>query len=300
MGNRTALLLAAICAGLVLSCAVAVATEPYGTLDANTLGAESNTDWWLYTETGQTFVPEHSGKVSSVQLELQDTAPEREAWQGIDVYLYSIPNPFESSSGESLWVREQISWGYIAPSEIPDTPSMVTVELSGPGTVQAGRHYAVTAWQPNLLTYEWKAHDSRNDPSKDVYPDGMAVRSTRADWFGGPFFRAPSMDNIFAVYVNQRPVVTDLAPPPGSKTRAHRPTISATVNDPETDLTGANISLFLDGGAVRIDAFAYDASTDRLTYQPPKRLPSGKHTVKVVATDERNFEQAKRWRFEIK
>ncbi len=75
--------------------------------------------------------------------------------------------------------------------------------------------------------------------------------------------------------------------------------MAATVEDPETDLDRRNVSLFVDGKRIKTAAFAYDATTDRLTYQPPTRLPSGEHTVKVVAADERGFAKTARWRFEI-
>jgi hypothetical protein len=56
----------------------------------------------------------------------------------------------------------------------------------------------------------------------------------------------------------------------------------------------------LDGKPRSADAFAYDADADRLTYQPTKRLASGKHTAEVVATDERGFAKTARWGFEIR
>jgi hypothetical protein len=55
----------------------------------------------------------------------------------------------------------------------------------------------------------------------------------------------------------------------------------------------------LDGKPRSADAFAYDADADRLTYQPTKRLASGKHTAEVVATDELGFAKTARWGFEI-
>lgn len=299
MRRRAILLLAAISAGLVLSSVVAVAAEPYGTLDANTLDAGSNYSYGLRTETGQTFVPKHSGQVTSVQLKLYDAFPEAETWDGLDLTLYSVPDPSEPLQGGMYWAQNLLSSGQVSPSEVSATPTLVTAELSGPGTVRAGHHYAITARQPVMQTYGWEAHHNGNDPSTDIYPDGIVVRSSTQDW-GGPFYRHTSTDFVFAVYINQRPVVADLAPAPGSKTGVHRPTIAATVNDPETDLTGANISLFLDGKRIGADAFNYDAGADRLTYRPPKRLPSGKHAVKVVATDERDFAKEKRWRFEIR
>jgi hypothetical protein len=297
--RRTVLLMASMAAALALASGVAIAAEPYGTLDANTLDAGSNYWYSMGTETGQTFVAKHSGQVSSVQLKVYDAEPDWEPYDGLHVYLYSIPDPFAPQPQGMLWVQDILSHGTILPSEISTTPAMVTVELSGAATVRTGHHYAITARQPLLSPWIWNAHHNGNDPTTDIYPDGMVIRSS-SDGRAGPFYRHHSTDTIFAVYVNQRPSVSTLTPVPGSKTRAHRPTIAATVNDLETDLTQTNISLSFDGKPRSADAFAYDADADRLTYQPAKRLASGKHTAKVVATDERGFAKAARWSFEIK
>jgi hypothetical protein len=301
--KKTVLLLASMAAALALASGVAVAAEPYGTLDVNTLDAESNYSFRLYQEWGQTFVPEHSGQVTGVQLELYNAFPERETWDNLDIYIYSVSNPFEyqlADHGGMFWVRDVLSWGRATPGEVSATSAPVTVELAHPATVQAGHHYAIGAKQQVLGTYVWKAHHNGNVPSSDIYPEGMVLQGSSYEHMGGPFYLGRQIDTIFAVYVNQRPIVFDVAPAPGSIIRVRRPTIAATVNDPETDLSEANISLFMDGKPIRASTFTYDASTDRLTYQPATHLPSGKHTVKVVATDEGDFARTRQWRFEIR
>lgn len=75
------------------------------------------------------------------------------------------------------------------------------------------------------------------------------------------------------------------------------PIIRATVKEEQTDLAKTDIAFFLDGN--QKGAFAYDASTDRLSFTPGSRLALGRHTVKVVATDEQGLQTAESWRFTV-
>ena len=296
--RKTIILVASMVAALVLASGTALAVEPYGTLDANDLDTQSNETFFLGAqERGQTFVAEHSGQVTGLQLVLYDPYALTDTVRpGVDVLLYSISNPFEAQGGE---IHGKLLGGrpFVA---VPAIPAPVPVELiSPPPTVRAGQHYAivVVAADENWPEYYWEAHSSDLDSSTDAYPNGMAIASHTTiccSWF--PW---PSTDFLFSVHVNQRPSITELAPTPGSTVGAHRPIVAATVKDLETDLKRSNISLFVDGKRIERTSFAYDASTDRLSYQPPTRLPSGKHAVMVVATDERDFAKTKQWSFAI-
>ena len=293
--RRLVLPLASVALVVLLASGSAIAAEPYGTLDANTLGAESN--WYSYhvgTETGQTFVAKHSGQLSSVQLKLYDAVPEWEPYGGWIVRLYSISDPFE----QELSFRGLLSSGKIPLSDLEQvtaTPTMVTADLSG--MVQAGHHYAITVEATTESPWRWVAHHNGYDPSTDIYPDGMGLQNGSSS--GWEVRRDYGIDTIFAVYVNRRPTVSDPTPAPGSTVGAHRPIVAATVKDPETDLRRSNISLFVDGKRIARTSFAYDSSTDRLSYRPATRLPSGEHAVEVVATDERGLAKTKRWSFTI-
>ena len=97
--------------------------------------------------------------------------------------------------------------------------------------------------------------------------------------------------------VNAAPLIIPLGPPPGSRIGNRRPSITASVRDAETDLSKANIKLYLDGR--RILRFAYDRRANRLTYKPPKDLRSGRHTVRIVATDAKRRSTTRIWRFTI-
>jgi subtilisin-like proprotein convertase family protein len=83
------------------------------------------------------------------------------------------------------------------------------------------------------------------------------------------------------IQTNTKPTITDVKPAPGSKTRDRTPLIAATVLDAQTNLTEANIRLFVDG---RARVFSYDPTTDRLVHQS-KKLDFGKHAVRIVAND---------------
>lgn len=58
--------------------------------------------------------------------------------------------------------------------------------------------------------------------------------------------------------------------------------------------------MYLDGEKVK---GSYDGITDTLSYAPPRKLSYGRHTVRVVATDENTSDPAcvseRSWRFSI-
>ena len=91
------------------------------------------------------------------------------------------------------------------------------------------------------------------------------------------------------------PTVTGMRPAPGSTIRDRTPAISAFVRDSQTDLTKANVALFVDGR--RILTFGYNQATDRLAYTS-RPLAYGRHTVKVVANDGQ-LSASRSWSFKI-
>jgi dipeptidyl aminopeptidase/acylaminoacyl peptidase len=95
------------------------------------------------------------------------------------------------------------------------------------------------------------------------------------------------------------PTITSVRPAPGSTTTDRTPTIMATVSDQQTNLAKTNITLTFDGQTIPRTAFAYNRSTDKLTYTPDKKLALGKHNVRVIAKDEANLSTTKNWDFEI-
>jgi len=68
------------------------------------------------------------------------------------------------------------------------------------------------------------------------------------------------------------------------------------VRDNRSDLARRHIRLYADGR--RKTTFAYDRTTDLLRYTSG-RLPFGRHTVKVVATDPAGLREVRTWRFRV-
>ena len=94
-----------------------------------------------------------------------------------------------------------------------------------------------------------------------------------------------------------RPIISAMKPKPGSKTRDRTPAIGATISDDRTELTDANIELYLD--AKMRATFTYNEDTDRLNYNAP-RLSYSKHTVKIVAKDGPDNSSVKTWSFTVR
>lgn len=95
---------------------------------------------------------------------------------------------------------------------------------------------------------------------------------------------------------NPAPTITAMSPKPGVTIKNRRPVIRATVRDRPTNLARSNIRLFVNGQ--RKTRFAYNRSTDRLTFRSP-RLSYKRHTVRVVATDAHGKKTVRTWRFRV-
>ncbi|MCA3749092.1 MAG: right-handed parallel beta-helix repeat-containing protein [Rubrobacter sp.] len=96
---------------------------------------------------------------------------------------------------------------------------------------------------------------------------------------------------------NERPTITPLRPKPGSTTRDRTPLVRAKVSDSATNLAKGDIKLFVDGR--RIKAFSYDRATDRLSFTPKRNLSSGRHTVRIEATDAQGLKATRKWSFKV-
>ncbi len=94
---------------------------------------------------------------------------------------------------------------------------------------------------------------------------------------------------------NTAPTITQMLPAPGSKTRDRTPLFTATVGDAQTDLTGGNVRLSIDG---RTAESFYDTNTDRLSFTA-RRLSYGYHKAKVTASDAQGVSATKTWRFRV-
>ncbi len=93
-----------------------------------------------------------------------------------------------------------------------------------------------------------------------------------------------------------RPSITLISPFPNTRVKDRTPIVRATVRDARTDLTAANIRLYLDG---RRKAFIYYRTVDRLKYTPQRNLAVGRHIVRVVARNASGGVTLRRWGFRI-
>jgi hypothetical protein len=95
------------------------------------------------------------------------------------------------------------------------------------------------------------------------------------------------------------PTVSGMSPRNASVTRDITPTIRATVKDNLTNLSKANIKLYVNGKLISPTKYSYSRSTDVLTYNSPK-VAKGKKTVRIVATDTAKNVRTASWYFTIR
>ncbi len=95
-----------------------------------------------------------------------------------------------------------------------------------------------------------------------------------------------------------RPAITPVSPRHASTTRDTTPLIRATVRD-NNPLAKANAKLYVGGRLISATKYSYAPSTGALVYKSPK-LPKGKKTMKVVATDAAGNAFIKSWVFRIR
>ncbi|MGH3087220.1 MAG: hypothetical protein ACRDSJ_07875 [Rubrobacteraceae bacterium] len=74
-----------------------------------------------------------------------------------------------------------------------------------------------------------------------------------------------------------------MSPKPGSKIKTTKPAIKAVVEDNDV-LTKSGIKLYVNNRLVSAAKYTYAPTSGVLAYKSPK-LPKGKKTVKIVATD---------------
>lgn len=102
------------------------------------------------------------------------------------------------------------------------------------------------------------------------------------------------MNAAKALGANTAPVVAGSRP--SGRIRDRTPTISVMVWDDETELTKAQIGLYLDGR--RKWTFSYNQATDTLSYRS-RKLSSRTHGVRVVVADGQGLAETYTWRFRV-
>jgi subtilisin family serine protease len=156
--------------------------------------------------------------------------------------------------------------------------SMATPHVTGVAALLKGQN-------PTLSDGQLKAQILQFVESKNSLQDKVAT--------GGRLNAAAALTQQVAPDATG-PSVSSVKPSP--RTRDRTPTITATVRDDRDELSQNNVLFFVDG--LEIDAFSYDASTDRLTYQSA-RISAGKHTGRIVATDAAGNGTIRTWPFRV-
>ena len=99
---------------------------------------------------------------------------------------------------------------------------------------------------------------------------------------------------------NFLPTISNMSPTTAINDRT--PRVAATVNDSDSELTEANVTLVINGRTIPRAAFVYNAATNRLTYQVPAGQPltPGRYNVTVSARDIDGGFAARSWSFTIR
>ncbi len=153
-----------------------------------------------------------------------------------------------------------------------------------------------SAWEPFATSRSWLL--SSGDGAKTVYVeyrDNAGNVSTAAIQDGIQLDTTPPPPPPADT---TKPTIGGVLPRHKSVIRDTTPTIKATVKDNRL-LGKANIKLYVAGKRISAAKLRYTASTGSLLYNSPK-LPKGKKTVKIVATDAASNVGTKSWSFTIK
>lgn len=95
------------------------------------------------------------------------------------------------------------------------------------------------------------------------------------------------------------PIISDKSPDPDSTITSTQPEISCVITDSGTSgIKSSSIRIYFDSSDVTAGA-VYSPSSGELTYIPPFALDDGEHTVRVVASDNRNNEADVDWDFTV-
>lgn len=96
---------------------------------------------------------------------------------------------------------------------------------------------------------------------------------------------------------SKAPLITPISPKPNATTRDRTPTIRAKVANDPYGVSAEDIELYVAGRRAPVDAIRYSDGT--LTHTS-RRLPAGRKTVKVVATDAAGNTAQRTWAFRIR
>jgi thermitase len=109
---------------------------------------------------------------------------------------------------------------------------------------------------------------------------------------GGRLNAAEALDGLG---VNTEPVIA--RPGPRGNIKDRTPILKMRVYDRETELTGDDIRVYIDGK--RIDGFSYNSKQGQLVFEFRNKLSYGAHRVQVIAEDEKELTNESGWKFRV-
>ena len=180
----------------------------------------------------------------------------------------------------------------------PDTTAPTVTLDSGPGGIIKNRS-ATFRFHASESGVKFECRLDRGDFARCSSPKSYtSLKDGRHVFFVQATDAAGNRSRLaYRVWIvdTRAPAIGIRSPRPNSTTRDRTPLISAIVRDNRTDLTQADISLFVDQ---RSTGFSYYRGRDLL--RTVKRLPLGRHAIRVVARDDAGNRSVRVWRFSIR
>jgi N-acetylneuraminic acid mutarotase len=173
---------------------------------------------------------------------------------------------------------------------------------SGFATAVLGREILVIGGEGNGIAYNTvEAYDTATNSWRELQPMPTARHGIQAAVYNGGVYVAAGANDQGASPTNVHEAFLDTSPTiaprkPKGKITDRTPKIVAVVRDDQSGgLAEGDIELFVDG---QPRDFSYAPATGQLTHAS-KRLPYGRHTVEIVATDGAHNVAQESWSFKV-
>ena len=255
----------------------------------------------LSTTDGETF----KGEFSKDGQTWESAGDDRQGFAEQDVGLYALRGAAGKPVAEAAFEDFKVSPDRPCAANRPPTVTATADPSAGEAPLPVGFSADATDPDGDDLAYEWDFGVDGTDADEASTKDASYTYEESGDYTATVTATdtegAEATDTV-KVAVSEpapgdttNPFVRGLSPNDGSRTRDRTPVIQAIARDETTDLAKADIEVYVDG---RRRTFAYDAEEDRLRHVTD-RLSYGRHTVRVVATDEAGNRSAEAWSFKV-